>query len=347
MNTAVCSFDRSLINAPGPCVLFATPGMISGGFSLEVFKQWAPCGGNLVMLPGYCVAGTIGHKLMSAKVPTKINIDRDTQIDVRCQIHQLSFSPHTDAKGIMDLIKFLSPKHVILVHGEKPKMATLKEKIQSELGILCYDPANNETLSIPSTLYIKASASDAFLRSSLCPNFTFLKTNSGLDSDLGDSNTGMESLLRVCDDRVAQGLLTLQKNQNPRVVNQNELLTTLKVKTHAIKFAHCCPVCFAHSETTDMDSSHSPLTKSSFLLHLLYAKLCREFSEFSIQDCHHHIQIQSFIISFCSKEQCSHRTTVGSGALDTLYFCCTWLLEDEKVAWKVISFMQNLDLSHA
>lgn len=42
-----------MINAPGPCVLFATPGMISGGFSLEVFKQWAPSELNLVTLPGY------------------------------------------------------------------------------------------------------------------------------------------------------------------------------------------------------------------------------------------------------------------------------------------------------
>lgn len=50
---SVCPLDRSLVNAPGPCVLFATPGMISGGFSLEVFKQWAPSELNLVTLPGY------------------------------------------------------------------------------------------------------------------------------------------------------------------------------------------------------------------------------------------------------------------------------------------------------
>ena len=53
LDVTVCNFDRSLINAPGPCVLFATPGMISGGFSLEVFKQWAPSEENLVTLPGY------------------------------------------------------------------------------------------------------------------------------------------------------------------------------------------------------------------------------------------------------------------------------------------------------
>lgn len=51
-HVAVCHFERSFINNPGPCVLFATPGMISGGFSLEVFKKWAPSEKNLVTLPG-------------------------------------------------------------------------------------------------------------------------------------------------------------------------------------------------------------------------------------------------------------------------------------------------------
>lgn len=50
---AVHKFERSMMNNPGPCVLFATPGMISGGFSLEVFKHWAPSDMNLVTLPGY------------------------------------------------------------------------------------------------------------------------------------------------------------------------------------------------------------------------------------------------------------------------------------------------------
>ena len=50
---SVCHFERSFINNPGRCVLFATPGMISGGFSLEAFKKWAPSEKNLITLPGY------------------------------------------------------------------------------------------------------------------------------------------------------------------------------------------------------------------------------------------------------------------------------------------------------
>lgn len=38
-----------------PCVLFATPGMLHGGTSLEVFKAWAPEPKNLVLLPSYQV----------------------------------------------------------------------------------------------------------------------------------------------------------------------------------------------------------------------------------------------------------------------------------------------------
>ncbi|XP_027360928.1 cleavage and polyadenylation specificity factor subunit 3-II isoform X2 [Abrus precatorius] len=222
----VHQFERSMIDAPGPCVLFATPGMITGGFSLEAFKHWAPSENNLVTLPGYCVAGTIGHKLMSGK-PTKIDLDPDTQIDVRCQVHQLAFSPHTDSKGIMDLVKFLSPKHVILVHGEKPKMASLKEKIHSELGIQCYDPANNETICIPSSHYVNAETSDTFIRSCLNPNVKFQKCSlvDTCNSAMIDRN--LISELQVEDERVAEGVLVVEKGKNAKIVHQDELMLLL------------------------------------------------------------------------------------------------------------------------
>ncbi|XP_057533361.1 cleavage and polyadenylation specificity factor subunit 3-II [Amaranthus tricolor] len=211
----VCNFDRSLIHAPGPCVLFATPGMIMGGFSLEVFKHWATSENNLVALPGYCVAGTIGHKLMSGK-PTKIDLDPNTQIDVRCQIHQLAFSAHTDSKGIIDLVNFLAPKHVMMVHGEKPKMAILGKRIQDDLGIPCYYPANNETLSIPTRQYVRVDASSSFINSTLSPNFSFKYTSSEGSEDK------TLPILKICDNRISEGLLIMERNKKGRVVHQDE-----------------------------------------------------------------------------------------------------------------------------
>ncbi|BFG17285.1 hypothetical protein CerSpe_035590 [Prunus speciosa] len=341
-------FDRSMIDAPGPCVLFATPGMISGGFSLEVFKHWAPSEMNLVTLPGYCVAGTIGHKLMSGK-PTKIDLDKDTQIDVRCQIHHLSFSPHTDAKGIMDLIKFLSPKNVILVHGEKPKMATLKGKIQSELGIQCYDPANNETVSISSTHYVKALASDAFIRSCLNPNFKFSKSSQEDEHGSNSRNNNSTPRLRVSDERVAEGVLVMERNKKAKVVHQDELLLMLGEKKHQVQFAYCCPVDIGNlGETKSSTTNDGQLCKSetcSRLLRQLSAKLSNEFSQGNIQDFEDHLQVESFHVSICLKNNCPYRLMdVQNKSQEAAFFCCSWGMADEKLAWKIISICQNLNV---
>ncbi|XP_042011589.1 cleavage and polyadenylation specificity factor subunit 3-II-like isoform X2 [Salvia splendens] len=325
----VRSFDRSLINAPGPCVLFASPGNLNGGFSLEILKHWAPYKENLVMLPGSCSNGIIGSKLMSAKIPTQIKLDENVKTDVRCQIHKLAFSAHTDGKGIMDLVTFLLPKHVLLVHGEKPKMAALKEKIQSELGIECCYPANNETVTIPSTHHIEAGVSDAFLQSCMAPNFMFWKTNVGSDERT-------PPILQVHDDRVGQGMLTLQ---NPRVFTQNELRDVLGVENHQVKFAHCCSAAY-DSEVSNAASDWSPSTsQKNSLLQLLFGLVSGDFPDCIMHDCQKGIQVGSFVASLCSREECP------SSNADALHFRCTWSVTEEELAWKVISLVKNVKLS--
>ncbi|XP_043707112.1 cleavage and polyadenylation specificity factor subunit 3-II isoform X2 [Telopea speciosissima] len=357
----VCSFDRSLINAPGPCVLFATPGMISGGFSLEVFKQWAPSEMNLVALPGYCLAGTIGHKLMSGK-PTKIDLDKDTQIDVRCQIHQMSFSPHTDAKGIMDLVKFLSPKHVILVHGEKPKMATLKGRIRTEFGIECYDPANNETVCIPSTTYVKIDATPTFIRNCLKPNPQLFKgSQEGNYTDIKSL-----PLPHVRDEKVGEGILVMEKTKKVRAVHQTELFPILGMVENKVQFAYCCPVnmsslehfrshelsrsgALSSSLAKNTDPSSSTKMLPSFdqcsWLHLLLLKLSHTLSEGSnIQQFPDHLQLESFRVSVCSNASCPYKFKAEvHDESAAIYFCCSWLVSDEKLAWRVISVMRDCD----
>ncbi|GAV70928.1 Lactamase_B domain-containing protein/RMMBL domain-containing protein/Beta-Casp domain-containing protein [Cephalotus follicularis] len=344
----VHNFDCSMLDAPGPCVLFATPGMLIGGFSLQVFRQWAPSELNLVALPGYCAAGSIGRKLMSGKCTT-IYLDKDTQIDVRCQIHQMSFSPHTDAKGIMDLVKFLSPNHVILVHGEKPKMASLKGRIQSELEIKCYDPANNETVCIHPTHRVKASASDQFIRSCLKPNFKFSKGSleDKPDSGLKDMNY---SWLRVHDERVDEGILVMEKSKKAKVVHQDELLLLLGEKKHEIQFAYCSSVHIDQlAVTKDMDvtSESNLLADKCSLMQRLFAKLSNELRrEGNIQYFGEHLQVESFHVSVCSKDNCPYRILDGpqNKSRAVVYFCCTWSVADEKLAWKIISIMENFDL---
>jgi len=42
--------DRSYIDNPGPMVVFATPGMLHSGLSLQIFKKWCVSENNMV----YC-----------------------------------------------------------------------------------------------------------------------------------------------------------------------------------------------------------------------------------------------------------------------------------------------------
>ena len=78
----------------------------------------------------------------------EIDIDRFNKVSVNIQVKHLSFSAHADAKGIMALIQMAQAKNVMLVHGEKQKMAVLKKRIESELNVPCFDPANGETITI-------------------------------------------------------------------------------------------------------------------------------------------------------------------------------------------------------
>jgi Cft2 family RNA processing exonuclease len=46
-------FDRAYIDNPGAMVVFATPGMLHAGLSLQIFKRWAPCENNMVSYVQY------------------------------------------------------------------------------------------------------------------------------------------------------------------------------------------------------------------------------------------------------------------------------------------------------
>ncbi|CAI5953376.1 unnamed protein product [Closterium sp. NIES-64] len=131
-------FDRALLDAPAPMVLFATPGMLSGGLSLQAFKAWAPHPCNLLVLPGFCMAGTVGGKIMamasanaflsslllpaSPLLPPRFCMAGTVGGKIMAMASANAAAagacalilPHTDAKGITDLIRHLAPRHVIL-----------------------------------------------------------------------------------------------------------------------------------------------------------------------------------------------------------------------------------------
>jgi len=156
------AYDRSYVDNPGPMVVFATPGMLHAGLSLNIFKRWCTDEKNMIIMPGYCVSGTIGHKILGGQ--RRIEFEKGQVTEVKMSVQYMSFSAHADAKGIMQLITWCEPDNVMLVHGEGEKMKFLKTKIKQEHGIDCFMPANGETAVIPVKTQLPAQVSVALLK---------------------------------------------------------------------------------------------------------------------------------------------------------------------------------------
>lgn len=67
-------FDKVLIRSNSSMVLLATPGMLHGGLSVNAFKEWCGDEKNTLIIPGYCIAGTLGNKVLSGA--KNLNIDK-------------------------------------------------------------------------------------------------------------------------------------------------------------------------------------------------------------------------------------------------------------------------------
>ncbi|ORX94047.1 hypothetical protein K493DRAFT_315677 [Basidiobolus meristosporus CBS 931.73] len=225
-------WERSYMDQPGPMVLFATPGMLHIGTSLEVFKKWAPFEKNMVILPGYCVAGTVGAKVLAGQ--KVIEVDNFTTIHVNLQVKNLSFSAHADAKGIMQLIRQCEPRNVILVHGEKSKMGFLQTKITKEFDISCYYPANGTSLTIETNNVATVDISVELMKK-------HLEMSRTLTTDLFNSSNPVErqsaiSQLRPKQKVPIQGVLVYNKGKPDRLISRDEFVNNAQEHSHQLFF---------------------------------------------------------------------------------------------------------------
>lgn len=217
-------FDRSYIDNPGPMVVFATPGMLHAGLSLQIFKKWAPSPQNIVIMPGYCVAGTVGAKILAGA--KRIEFENKQFVDVNMKVEYMSFSAHADSKGIMELINMCEPKNVLLVHGEALKMKYLKTKIEQEIGINCYDPANGETVDIPTQISVPVDVSGALLKR------TLENTSCELDFQRGPDTKKIKVLHGV----LVMSATTASQTPIFKVVTPDVAMDEAGIQQHKIKY---------------------------------------------------------------------------------------------------------------
>ncbi|KAK2521701.1 Cpsf3l [Columba guinea] len=304
------AFDRAFADNPGPMVVFATPGMLHAGQSLQIFRKWAGNEKNMVIMPGYCVQGTVGHKILSGQrklemegrqIVSFINIFKWEELqvlEVKMQVEYMSFSAHADAKGIMQLIRQAEPRNVLLVHGEAKKMEFLKQKIEQEFrtyragNVNCYMPANGETTTIFTNPSIPVDISLGLLKR---------ETATGL---LPDSKKP----------KLMHGTL-MMKDNSFRLVSPEQALKELGLTEHQLRFT-----CRVHIQ--DPRKEHETVLR-------VYNHLKGVLKDYSVQ----HLPDGSITVESILIQATAHSEDQGTKVL-----LVSWTYQDEELG----SFLTSL-----
>ena len=142
----VHSVEESIrLNNPGaPCIIVSASGMATGGRVVHHLEHLLPGLENLILLPGFQVAGTRGRDLLDGATSLKMY---GRYVPVRAQIVGVDeFSAHADARGVVDWLRTASvpPGTCYVVHGELDASQALARDIERDLGCCAVVPRPGE-----------------------------------------------------------------------------------------------------------------------------------------------------------------------------------------------------------
>lgn len=116
-------------------IIIAGSGMVTGGRVLEYLKHDLGSSRNTILVVGFQAEGTRGRALLNQSHELKIH---GSYYPVRANIVELTgLSAHADQSGLMEWIGkyIITPKQIMLVHGEPSALEALRVKIQTDLNI--------------------------------------------------------------------------------------------------------------------------------------------------------------------------------------------------------------------
>ncbi|GJD12927.1 Integrator complex subunit 11 [Galdieria sulphuraria] len=131
-----------------PLVALTTPGTLARGLSLQVFRRIAPDEKNLLIIPHFCISGTIEKRLLEEGCCDENKITNENEsIRIRCKTMNLHFGFHADTRDLLLFFSQWKPSCIVLVHGEGEKMDYLARVVQEEWGIQCWVPKEEQWIT--------------------------------------------------------------------------------------------------------------------------------------------------------------------------------------------------------
>lgn len=129
-----------VIDTPGPKIIVAGSGMVTGGRVLSYLKQYISKPETSVLLVGFQAEGTRGRQLLEGATEIKFY---GKYREVKAEIFSLNaMSAHADQAELLDWMSAIKnkPKKIFVVHGEPHQSDALRLKIQDTYGWSCILP---------------------------------------------------------------------------------------------------------------------------------------------------------------------------------------------------------------
>lgn len=126
--------SEGLHSIPGPKVIIAGSGMMTGGRIVGHAAHYLPISTTRLLIVGYQGEGTLGRELLEGA--KEVFVDR-TKVEVNGIVSSIqTMSSHADQSQLLTWLKHIKGvQKVFLTHGEDPSRQVLSQKISQELGI--------------------------------------------------------------------------------------------------------------------------------------------------------------------------------------------------------------------
>jgi cleavage and polyadenylation specificity factor subunit 3 len=132
-------------NSSGPCVVFASPGMLQSGVSRRLFDDWCTDSKNGVIIAGYAVENTLAKDLQKG-IESVTSMKGKVQ-PINMLVETISFSAHVDFVQNRDFIVQVDARHIVFVHGAPNEM---KRLVNAMGGVFSkYNEDKRPTLATP------------------------------------------------------------------------------------------------------------------------------------------------------------------------------------------------------
>lgn len=141
--------EREAILTGGPCVIVASSGMLAGGPSAWYAARLASDEKALIAITGYQDEEAPGRRLQEvASGASKELLIDGRSVPVRCRVASYALSAHADGQELTGLVTSLSPREVVLVHGDGEARAALSRSLFAAGCQRVHLPATGDAIEI-------------------------------------------------------------------------------------------------------------------------------------------------------------------------------------------------------